>query len=264
MTQEESQLNSQPELMQMDVQLEENQPDTQQEENQLDMQQEDIQLDIQQNEPQPSTSANAIIAMNTLTTIQNNKMIPTDVNSIIPFSQLNNNEHPPYAMLQTRLATYDEWPIQIKQTPKQLSKAGYFYTGRADKVTCFSCGISIRNWGKRNNPWRQHIIASEKCTYLQLCKGKVYIDKIKNKYILRKSKKENISDRKTHTNKNEIRNFKVRHYQRFEKCMFCEEHPRNIAILTCGHMVSCSYCIPNFKTCHCCRSTITAIVTLYF
>ena len=44
-------------------------------------------------------------------------------------------------MEQSRLNTFVDWPISLQQKPAELAAAGFFYSGRGDKVYCFSCGI---------------------------------------------------------------------------------------------------------------------------
>lgn len=42
--------------------------------------------------------------------------------------------YPQYASLASRLATFDSWPTDKQQTPKDLSEAGFFHTGTDDQV----------------------------------------------------------------------------------------------------------------------------------
>ena len=39
-----------------------------------------------------------------------------------------------YATFESRLRSFVHWPRHIKQRPKDLALAGWFYTGRADRV----------------------------------------------------------------------------------------------------------------------------------
>ena len=39
-----------------------------------------------------------------------------------------------YATFESRLRSFVHWPRHISQQPKELSLAGFFYTGRADRV----------------------------------------------------------------------------------------------------------------------------------
>ena len=38
--------------------------------------------------------------------------------------------HPQYATLEARLRTFREWPPALRQQPKELADAGFYYIGR--------------------------------------------------------------------------------------------------------------------------------------
>lgn len=42
-----------------------------------------------------------------------------------------------------RLQTFKGWTISMRQKPKYLAKAGYFYTGRGDIIKYCHCAISL-------------------------------------------------------------------------------------------------------------------------
>ena len=50
--------------------------------------------------------------------------------------------------------------------------------GTNDEVTCFYCEQILNNWKDNNEPWTEHAIWSETCSYLLLNKGKIFIDKV--------------------------------------------------------------------------------------
>ncbi|XP_052898330.1 death-associated inhibitor of apoptosis 1 [Anopheles moucheti] len=84
-------------------------------------------------------------------------------------------EYPNYAIEADRLKTYEDWPTSLKQKPQQLSDAGFFYTGKSDRVKCFSCGGGLKDWEQDDEPWEQHAIWYSNCHYLQLMKGREFI-----------------------------------------------------------------------------------------
>lgn len=86
-------------------------------------------------------------------------------------------EYPNYAIEADRLKSYEEWPTSMKQKPQQLSDAGFFYTGKSDRVKCFSCGGGLKDWEQDDEPWEQHAIWYSNCHYLQLMKGREFIQK---------------------------------------------------------------------------------------
>ncbi|XP_053683853.1 death-associated inhibitor of apoptosis 1 [Sabethes cyaneus] len=84
-------------------------------------------------------------------------------------------EYPNYAIEAKRLESYDDWPKFMKQKPKELSDAGFFYTGKSDRVKCFSCGGGLKDWEAEDEPWEQHAMWYSHCEYLKLMKGEEYI-----------------------------------------------------------------------------------------
>lgn len=88
---------------------------------------------------------------------------------------------PEYYISRARLRSFDDWPKSLKQTPKQLSEAGFFYTQKQDRVICFCCGGGLFEWEEQDVPWEQHALHHDKCDYLRLVKGLEYISMIKKK-----------------------------------------------------------------------------------
>lgn len=84
-------------------------------------------------------------------------------------------EYPNYAIEAKRFQSYEDWPKFMKQKPKELSDAGFFYTGKSDRVKCFSCGGGLKDWEAADEPWEQHAMWYSACEYLKLMKGEEYI-----------------------------------------------------------------------------------------
>lgn len=89
-----------------------------------------------------------------------------------------------YYLYKARLQTFDEWPKNRKQTPGQLSTAGFFYTKKDDRVICFCCGQGLYQWEEVDDPWEQHALYRESCEYLHLVKGSDYIASVKEKFAV--------------------------------------------------------------------------------
>jgi hypothetical protein len=49
--------------------------------------------------------------------------------------------------------------LVLKQRPQELSDAGFYYSGKGDRVCCFSCGGGLKDWEEGDNPWEQHAIS---------------------------------------------------------------------------------------------------------
>ena len=44
-----------------------------------------------------------------------------------------------YSTLEARLRTFKDWPPALKQEPRQLADAGFYYIGLSDQTKCFYC-----------------------------------------------------------------------------------------------------------------------------
>ena len=47
---------------------------------------------------------------------------------------------------QRRMQTFQRWPKQIAQWPEFLAQSGFYYSGCGDTVTCFYCGLTLKEW----------------------------------------------------------------------------------------------------------------------
>ncbi|XP_019644489.1 PREDICTED: baculoviral IAP repeat-containing protein 7-B-like [Branchiostoma belcheri] len=73
-----------------------------------------------------------------------------------------------YSMEIIRLGSFATWPDHGYRTisPRKLAKAGLFYTGERDKVTCFSCGGSLEDWGDYyDEPLNKHFQEYPECVF---------------------------------------------------------------------------------------------------
>ena len=69
-----------------------------------------------------------------------------------------------------RVKTFTHWPIQMVQKPQQLLQSGFYYTGRGDHITCFFCGITLRNWDSTDDVDFEHKKHSPECKFLLMCR----------------------------------------------------------------------------------------------
>lgn len=84
---------------------------------------------------------------------------------------------------KARLQSFDGWSKTLKQTPEQLSAAGFFYTLKDDRVICFCCGGGLHTWVEQDDPWEQHALYYGSCEYLQLMKGREFITSVQKTFI---------------------------------------------------------------------------------
>ena len=77
-------------------------------------------------------------------------------------------KHPHYILYERRLRTYENWPKQLKQTNSEMASAGFFYTGRGDRVQCYYCGLLLHRWEDEDRPVAEHVRHAPDCLYIKM------------------------------------------------------------------------------------------------
>ena len=72
------------------------------------------------------------------------------------------------ADLLARVCTFKKWPMQIKQSPLQMAKAGLYYTGVADCCKCFHCNVGLIKWETIDDPLTEHRKHSPDCVFIKM------------------------------------------------------------------------------------------------
>ena len=62
------------------------------------------------------------------------------------------------------------------------------FLGRDDVVQCYHCGVALRMWNPEERPWEEHAKWRPDCAFLQLVKGKKFVDQIQQRWGKRKRK----------------------------------------------------------------------------
>ncbi|XP_061176472.1 baculoviral IAP repeat-containing protein 7-like [Saccostrea echinata] len=88
--------------------------------------------------------------------------------------------YPSYAVMATRVSSYQQWPSHLTQTPRDLSLAGFFYVGYGDYVRCFFCGGGLRNWEPGDDAWIEHARWFPKCPFLIQNQGQDFVRLVQN------------------------------------------------------------------------------------
>jgi len=96
--------------------------------------------------------------------------------------------HPKMAEIFHREASFSNttWP-ENAPCVADLVRAGFFFTGVANTVTCFCCNSSLNNWGPNDNPMIDHARWFPQCIYAKhLCGDELYrkIQMLKKNQIL--------------------------------------------------------------------------------
>ena len=80
-----------------------------------------------------------------------------------------------YSTTESRLRSFRDWPPALRQEPKQLAEAGFYYIGLSDQTKCFYCDGGLRNWQPDDDPWTEHARWFSKCGFVRLIKGDEFI-----------------------------------------------------------------------------------------
>jgi len=67
--------------------------------------------------------------------------------------------NPDYGLLRresARLSTFDDWPATGVVQPSALARAGFFYTGQADRTRCAFCRGVLHSWRPADAPDVEH------------------------------------------------------------------------------------------------------------
>lgn len=209
-------------------------------------------------------------------------------------------DHPEYAIESARLRSFDDWPKTMKQKPKELSDAGFFYTMKGDRVKCFSCGGGLRDWDENDVPWEQHAQWFGHCQYLQLIKGQEYVDEVlrlaaeaKSTAAAAAALAQPQSAEATSATATAQADTKTaaaaaaatavasaasaassagaadeqnggRKICDSKLCKICYSCEYNTAFLPCGHVVACAKCASSVTKCPMCRKPFERVMRVYF
>ncbi|CAH0720023.1 unnamed protein product, partial [Brenthis ino] len=166
--------------------------------------------------------------------------------------------HSRYASEAARLRSFSDWPRSMKQKPEELAEAGFFYTGQGDKTKCFYCDGGLKDWENDDVPWEQHARWFDRCAYVQLVKGREYVQKVITEATAISAPQE-LNETSQTTIKNGDNNI-----EDTKLCKICFNDERNVVFVPCGHVVACAKCALSTDKCPMCRRTFTNAVRLYF
>lgn len=201
-------------------------------------------------------------------------------------------EHPEYAVEAKRIESYEDWPKTMRQKPQQLSDAGFYYTGKGDRVSCFSCGGGLKDWEENDDPWEQHAMWYGKCEYLKLMKDADFLARMakQREEICKKSSdsastssssssplptsQDDVPTKESETrtceavtetqklpekapaSKEEVKDSKL--------CKICYNNEYNTIFLPCGHVIACAKCASSVTKCPACRQPFEIVTRVYF
>ncbi|KAK6169025.1 hypothetical protein SNE40_020155 [Patella caerulea] len=172
------------------------------------------------------------------------------------------------ANYQNRLDTFKNWPHHSIPSP-DMSKAGFYMTGREDSVKCFTCGIILKDWDPTDDPFTEHQKFSPKCSYIT-----ENYSKSKSEHISKKKHElETLYPSTTGTNtlpssiltSTEAESLREENEKMKNEttCRICFDNPAEILTLPCAHISCCVTCAAPLKKCPICRRPIQGTVKIF-
>ncbi|XP_053386182.1 baculoviral IAP repeat-containing protein 3-like [Mercenaria mercenaria] len=77
--------------------------------------------------------------------------------------------------MESRVASFKEFPRDIKLPPQQFAVAGLFFTGNGDLCRCFTCDGGLKDWSSGDDPIKEHATYFPNCAYINQLKGPDYV-----------------------------------------------------------------------------------------
>ncbi|CAH2047207.1 unnamed protein product, partial [Iphiclides podalirius] len=173
--------------------------------------------------------------------------------------------HPRYASEAARLRTFKDWPRCMRQKPEELAEAGFFYTGHGDKTKCFYCDGGLKDWENDDVPWEQHARWFDRCAYVQLVKGRDYVQRVMSEACAVPAPRDKEAAGGPHcAEERERERERESAVEDSKLCKICYAEERNVCFVPCGHVVACAKCALSTDRCPMCRRTFQNAVRLYF
>lgn len=171
-------------------------------------------------------------------------------------------------MLSYRLISYEDWPRASSQKPSDLAEAGFFYSGIGDCVTCFSCGVGLKDWEVSDVAWEEHVRFNSECCFLKNVKGEEFIKHFHEKTLANQKKTNSKETKKEEERvilecKKTVVKESISKESNALECQLCCANNINIALIPCGHML-CDTCALNLNRCPYCRASFTCTNRIFF
>ncbi|XP_019968432.2 E3 ubiquitin-protein ligase XIAP [Paralichthys olivaceus] len=71
-----------------------------------------------------------------------------------------------FSLMNSRLDSFRGSSLALQVPAERLAQAGFYFTGQADRVRCFSCQQTVENWHRGDRPVERHQEVSPSCRFL--------------------------------------------------------------------------------------------------
>ncbi|XP_006167105.1 baculoviral IAP repeat-containing protein 7 isoform X3 [Tupaia chinensis] len=190
---------------------------------------------------------------------------------------------------ELRLASFYSWPPTTGVRPELLAAAGFFHTGRQDKVRCFFCYGGLQSWEQGDDPWIEHAKWFPRCQFLLQSKGRAFVHSVQQSppHLSSWGLWEEPEDAAPHTLSaavhegpelptpcTEIQSEnarepgagdaaeQLRRLQEERTCKVCLDRAVRVVFVPCGHL-ACAECAPSLQLCPICRAPVRSYVRTF-
>lgn len=71
-------------------------------------------------------------------------------------SELETDHAVDFSLMSSRLDSFRGSRLAQQVSAERLARAGFYFTGHADRVRCFSCKKNVENWCRGDTPVERH------------------------------------------------------------------------------------------------------------
>ncbi|XP_076594613.1 E3 ubiquitin-protein ligase XIAP [Chaetodon auriga] len=82
-------------------------------------------------------------------------------------SNLETDHSEDFSLMNSRLDSFRGSSLAQHVSAERLARAGFYFTGHADRVRCFSCQKTVENWHRGDTPVERHKEVSPSCKFLR-------------------------------------------------------------------------------------------------
>ena len=75
---------------------------------------------------------------------------------LVPDGQLETDGYQDWSHISIRVNSFRDREVAQQVSAEKLARAGFYFTGPADRVQCFSCRKTVENWCRGDQPVERH------------------------------------------------------------------------------------------------------------
>ncbi|AAS82632.1 ORF106 [Agrotis segetum granulovirus] len=159
--------------------------------------------------------------------------------------------HHSYNLLEHRSLSFKNYPKCLKHLVYRMCLAGLYYTNVGDCVSCYACGVIIKDWAPDDDPSKRHQASNSLCS-INRCADTLCVNSTQEKNVEENQQ----SNFKASAPALEDLHYTPNHYK-IPFCLLCKCNEIDCVLLPCYHFCACSECSPTCLECPACHVTCT-------